>query len=240
MTTTRIRPPRSNIRAFTDRTKRERPEEIDHSTLLKDIIMNDIANPITRALAATLYLTGSRITEIVGGMGVYHNKKTGAVIKHPIHGLRPKNIEQFCDPVTGDTLWMFNKLQVLKRKREVPERNVYVAPQDNDVMQIVLDYARDKPVEERLFKFTRQHAWMLMINAFGKEKKGRLREPLWNHFFRHAHATHRMKEQDFDVLTLVNEMKWKSMDQAQKYVKVADAEIRAKLMTNFKNKARAK
>ena len=47
--------------------KEGKPKEFLTRAEIKEMILNDITKPVTKALSATLYCTGSRISEICGG-----------------------------------------------------------------------------------------------------------------------------------------------------------------------------
>src|SRR3989304_7237939 len=89
--------------------RRPAPHEVLSYKELFDLIIN-ISEPMGKALAAVLYLTGGRIGEIIEwGSGVYKR------------GLHQEDIEVFKDGKGRDIL-RFRNMKILKQKKKVIQR----------------------------------------------------------------------------------------------------------------------
>ena len=190
------------------------PEQTYSSSILKKAILQDMADLRTQALAATLYLTGARISEICQQLKV-------GQIEIVMHEKMP--------------LYLFNGLKVLKRRKEV-RRRVPVSPEDNDLMDVILTYAKDKEPKEFLFDFKRWTGWHMIHNAFGRKEAGRFERPLWPHFWRHMAATNKVLEEDFDSLMLTKFMSWANIRHTERYVNLKTVDIQNKLVQNWKRR----
>lgn len=114
--------------------------------LSREEIHNIITNPgITlrdKALLSALYLTNSRVSEIVGR-------------------LKPMNIITSID-VDGHEFMLFNELYTEKNSKH-PKRNIPVYKDvDGLFCNIIERYIRDIPDDKLIFDITRQRSWQLM------------------------------------------------------------------------------
>lgn len=197
--------------------KRGSPDKIGTSQDIKNKIKS-MPTPKTRALAATLYLTGSRITEIVGGESKYKDKKTGETKKRRVKGFRPEMLVK--NIVDGVDVWRFEALEVLKKRKRIDTRTAVVVPWLNDLVQVILDYIKESgiPANERVFKMTRQGAWKMIVEA-------NKNDPLWCHYFRHAHVTQLLKEGKMNHVMVGKEMRWDNISHLSTYAKYDVSDI---------------
>lgn len=228
----------SGIRLLTQERKAAKPKNHPGRLEIKRIIKEDIVDSTTQALCIVLYLTGCRITEVVGRkkevQAYYYKKEKKEQVLNPIAPMKVASLKLERD---GERkTWMFKDLPVLKRKEAI-ERDVYVSPRDNDLVDMLLAYVKQKELtkEDVLFPFYRRKAWELMINAFGKEQSGVLKRPLFNHWWRHQCATDKVKEEGFDALALVNFMDWANIKHAQKYAEMNKKDLRDRLWKNYED-----
>jgi len=187
--------------------KRGAPTKLYDKKVLKEQIKS-IRDERTRALNATLYLTGSRISEVVGGKSRHTDKKDGVLKVRRLPGFRPDQVRRI--EFDGKKFFIIEALPVAKKRKKVLYRQVLVLPEDEDLLKIVLDYARGKLASKALFPFTREYAWMLQQKALPDV-------PLWNHYFRHFHVSHRLSEDGYDVAQTGNEMLWTNMSHLMTY-----------------------
>lgn len=204
----------TNVRFVTGvDSRRASPDKVKSPALIKEEIAG-IANDRARILAAVLYLTGSRITEIVGGTSKYTDKKTRKVKQRKVKGFRPvqlvKNEEK--------NIWRFEALEVIKKRKKIGKRIAVVAPWHNDLVDLIQNYIRGIPREQRVFQMTRQGAWKMFVNAYPEN-------PLWCHYFRHAHVTHLIREGGMNHVMAGKQMDWDNISHLSTYTKYDISDI---------------
>lgn len=230
--------PTHGVRYITGTTKAGVPDEHLNRAEVKRLITQDIKNPHTRALACVLYLTGCRISEIVGrSIPITQSYTYKGVTKEYMMKIVPglKKSQLVRESEDGRETWKFRDLAVLKRRAKI-HRDIYVSPEDDDLVDVINEYATRKQAGDLLFGFGRKHAWYLMNRAFGKDSSGTLKRPLWNHFWRHQCATSKVKEEGFDALALVNFMEWGNMQHAQRYVSMSKKDIKDIMWANYRKR----
>ena len=100
-----------------------------------------------RALISMLYLTGSRISELL-------------VLKK--WQISKQNIQ-------GKDFLVLEKMTVLKRRTEKVMRTVLIPiEREKDLCKIVVEYINTVPPEDLVFKMTRQRAWQIVSKLTGQ------------------------------------------------------------------------
>jgi integrase len=153
---------------------------------------------------------------------------------NPVAGLMPTQLT--LREHQGINFYMFEGLPVLKRREVLNDRRVPVSPKDNDVVQIVLDYVRDRNPREPIFPFDRVRAWVRLSHAFGKKEKDKLDEfNFYCHYFRHVCMNLKVDEEGFEALQLQTFARWANIKHTTTYLEGSPAIIVDKLINNYKD-----
>lgn len=184
-----------------------------------------IPNPRTRALVILEYLTGGRVSELVGRKEHYlyskeaiegakaiaqiKNKEGGVILKYKILqeeiGIKKNNL--LITEMQGRKVLlikMYNRKNKTKKRKEIP------IPIDKEEAMIayLVDYLNTLAPEGRLFPFGRIRAYQLVMAATG----------INNHFYRHIRASHLVMYHDYNEYKLIRFMGWSDGRPAKSYM----------------------
>lgn len=190
-------------------------------------------------LIITLAYSGRRITEIVGEekramVKVYWVNENGRVVKDkwkivlcPVKGLLVRDI----DFENGVIDWCIEKkIQKIREPNswEKPKRVYATLPAHPKLLEVLKEYIDTKGLEreDKLFPFTRQHAYRLVkkvikkANIHGKERI--------LHAFRHGFAITVLKKGStpYDLRSLQNLLQHSSIDLTMEYTRFAKGDER--------------
>ena len=219
--------------------KRGKPDDYPDRAEFKKTILS-IADETTRCLAIILYLTGCRISEIVGRKPhnvtyKYFSKRLNKeqVLtreRREVKGVTPSQFKQ--REKKGVKYYLITGLPVLKRRVKVNDRKVPVIPEDSDLVQMVLSYAQRKGIKplQEIFDFERNQAYKRLQKALGKEE-GTF--ALYCHYFRHACMNMKSEEEDYDAIELVNFGRYANIQHVTRYLEGKTKKIEQKTVDNY-------
>jgi len=162
------------------------------------------------ALIAMLYLTGARISELVG------MKHESEFIVEPI---TKEQITQYTK--NNELIFRIANLPVLKHRTDVtydiesqkdrkivPRRTIdLIYKYEKEFIDIILDWLKEVKPGEPIFPIGREMARQTCYKFHRK----------YNHFWRHLRATHMMNDYGFTSLHLKQYFGWASAKMAEKY-----------------------
>lgn len=154
-----------------------------------------------QALISILYLTGSRISEIVG-----QRVKTGGYKVEPV---TKKQIRYF--PYKNRDFLIFEQVPILKRRMKggkIPRKTVPVPMvMEKEFCDYIINWAKTKATEDYMFKMTAQRAWQLVKLHFPAK---------YPHYFRHIRTTHLVK-MGMPLTDVKKMIGWSDMNSAAVY-----------------------
>lgn len=191
------------------------------SLLYKIRQMSSLRN---RALASFIYLTGCRISEIVGkekGIPIYEtnaitgkNEKIGDK-KIKILPLTKESIEFMTENII-----LVQNVASLKWRDKVPRRNIPMkVSSDGEFISIFMNYYMDLKPGEPLFKMTRQRAWQIINDELG----------LFTHYLIHQRCTDLVTRKNISDLYLKKLRGWKDTRPAEVYTHLQWEDLAEKL-----------
>jgi len=166
--------------------------------------LDDIGHVRDKALICFLYLTGARITEVLGDA------------KKGIPSFKARQIEEIDDK--RGAMVVFRQLPILKRRgTTLLKRDVmaFVDMEKPFLEPINAYWSTIEDLEQPMFPITRQRAWFIMNKKFG----------WFNHFFRNARATHLANEYGFSGMTLQAFFGWASWQMPMLYTKTTMRDV---------------
>lgn len=182
------------------------------------------------ALVVFLFLTGARISEVVGVRNQFDGKK------YDVEPLRKTQIEK--TEMFGHKIWRVHNMPVLKRKFKIGQNLEGQDVKNYPLRTVSCLYEIEKPfidyfdtwlkyVEEEgiIFKMTAAHAWSL-----SKEFNNS-----YSHYWRHARLTQLAKEYGFTDLQLQHFVGWQSTQMASKYTHLDDTSNVKAMIMGLKN-----
>lgn len=144
-----------------------------------------------KALIAMLYLSGRRISEIVG-LEAYEGLTTNNIVVGKI----------------GERQVLRFKVRILKKQSEVWRwKNLLMNDPFMKYLLAWLRYLKAKDYNGRVFAITRTRAWQIMVE---------LDSHIWNHWFRHQRLSH--LSDTMDEFELREFAEWSSLDPALDYI----------------------
>jgi len=182
------------------------------------------------ALICTLYLTGARISEVVG-MPDPDNKN-----KYIVEPLRKHQIQKTI--VYEHKIWRIESMPILKRKFKIaknmdgkdvlnyPLRNVSALLElERPFIEYIDKWLRLLPEDDSIvFQMTRQHAWRICMK-FNKS---------FNHYWRHCRLTNLAVDYGFTDLQLQHFIGWSNSQMASKYTHLDDSALIKAMITGVK------
>lgn len=191
--------------------KRRRADSVDiinrQALLYK---LKAIKSKRNAALAAFIYLTGCRISEIVG--------KTKKAKQGPVE-IRPLQVDDI-EVLPNEGLVLVHNVACLKRRDEVPRRTIpIVIETEREFIAVFDEYFKHLQPGQPIFKITRQRAWQIMNKELG----------LFTHFLIHERCTHLVSYKGFTDLDLKQFRGWSNTVPAATYTHLNYRDIAAKM-----------
>lgn len=189
--------------------KSEAMELLNRPQLLSSI--NKIESTRDKALASFIYLSGARISEILGTkktMKFYKGTGQDRVLEREesikIEPLKKENIEV----LYTDDILLIHQVVCLKRKHSIPKRTIpIIISKEKAFVDIFLEYYNGLKEGEILFDISRQRAWQIISKELN----------LYNHYLIHERTTHLVTHSGFTDLHLQRFRGWKDTRPASIY-----------------------
>lgn len=194
------------------------------------LLINRLPNLRDRALMCFLYMSGARISEVLGTTKIIKhyikvnnkfildekgNRKYDGEHSIPIRPLTKESVEYLVE----SNLLMIHSVVCLKHSSDVKVREIPIyVPIVNDFFDIFMEYYNKLKPGEKLFSITRQHAWRIIHKHTG----------LYNHFLIHERLSHLVAEQHFLDHDLKVFRGWSSTIPANSYVHLRWQEVAKK------------
>lgn len=193
------------------------PTKIQLIELFKQVKL--IENLKHKALFLYLYLTGSRIEEVVGMKEVKDGKK-----KWLIEPVKRSQVI-FKDDDQGRKGLMIDNLVILKRKSDGMGRptrviNLPIDP-ELDFTKPLIEYLSKLESNDYLWDYHPGYVWDLSKTYFGNN--------WFPHFFRHTRSTRLATDYGFNSLELATFMGWKDPRMASRYAHLATQDLAKKI-----------
>jgi len=178
-----------------------------------------VEKPKHKALILWLYLTGSRIEEVVGMKDRKDKEK-----KWLIEPVKRSQVTFIVDE-DGRRVMLIDGLIILKRKADGMGRptrtlNLPVNP-ESEFIQPLLAYLDTRDSNDYLWDYHPGYVWDLMKTYFGNN--------WFPHFFRHTRATRLATDYGFNSLELATFMGWKDPRMASRYAHLATQDLAKKI-----------
>lgn len=168
-----------------------------------------------RALASFLYLTGMRISELLGMKKVIHHKG-----KPPEDVIIKPLTKEDIEIIKDMDLVLVQQVVSLKKRYGVPKRSIpIIISKEKEYLDMFFPYYHKLLPEEPLFKIKRQRAWQIMNKELG----------LYNHFLIHERCTHLVQWSNFNSLDLMRFRGWTDTKPAATYAHLGFRDLAAKM-----------
>lgn len=185
--------------------------------------INSMPNLRNKALACFIYLTGCRISEVLGTMKTYtkyegsgKDKVKLGIEKVTLLGMTKENIEI---NLVHNIIWVHN-VPCLKRREKIPRRTIpIIINQEAGFVEPFLEYYNTLQPGQKLFDISRVHAWRIMYKNLG----------LYNHFLIHERCTHLTVQKNFTALDLMKFRGWSSTLLASTYAHLNSQDLAEKM-----------
>lgn len=185
------------------RRKAEDIKELTREALLNKIY--SIQNQRDRALAAFIYLTGCRISEILGKTKIIKTKQNGEI--HQREAVIPPIMKEDVEKLTEDIILIHN-VPSLKWREKIPRRNIPLKiSSDKEFIKVFIEYYNTLPNDSPLFSMTRQRAWQIINKELG----------VFTHFLIHQRCTDLVVRKGFTDLYLKRFRGWRDTRPAEVY-----------------------
>ena len=192
-----------------------------------------------KALVAFVYLTGARISEILGTIKCSSKYKKSDISKGTPYKIREplKREEYKVEPLKkesvevnfeDDIIRVYNVI-CLKRKFENIRRTIpIIISQERPFVDIFLKYYNTLEDGQPLFKINRQRAWQIMNKNMVKKIDGK-EVRLFNHFMIHERCSHLAAQKNFNPLDLQKFRGWRNTSQASVYAHLNTEDLANKM-----------
>lgn len=186
-----------------------------------------------KALFATYYLTGCRVSEITRTKTLYKQKverdKYGRPVAleswqedHDYVGVRKKEIK--IDEIDGKDCLII-RTENRKNKYRTTKRQPIPIDKEKVIVKYLNDYIETLDEDDVLFPFGRSNAIRIIAETTG-----------WNiHFIRHVRATHLITLYDFNEQMLIRFMGWTDSRPAKHYMELKSASLFREFYKGDKN-----
>ena len=184
-------------------------EEVTH-------IIKNIKEPKARALAAVLYLSGARITEIVGEKE--YDEGVRSLIAYAIPPLIKKEVTYA--EHNGVSFIVLRNVQVLKQRSKVLRSVPIPIGKEKELVVLLEEYVKGVVgLDTPLFGFGRNMAHRIIKKHTG----------FFPHYFRHLRASHLVTDYDFKEGQLKEFFKTKDPKWADWYVHLSITDVMNKM-----------
>ena len=191
--------------------------------LTKDELLlkiNSMPSLRDRALACFIYLSGCRISEIVGCKKRVRNKNKltkEVTFEEPIT-IKPMTKENI-EVITEKNLMLIHNVACLKRRKEIPRRVIPIAIREEwTFCDIFLQYYNTLSPGAYLFPITRERAWQIMNTI-----------KIFNHFLIHQRCHWLVVRENFNPLDLKQFRGWSNTKPAEIYTHLSYQDLARKM-----------
>jgi len=202
--------------------KKEKIEQVMGRQELIERI-NLIKTPMNKALISFLYLSGCRISEVVGTKKVIKKYKKEGKVKtliDTIHIEVPPIYKEDIEYIPEQEMLLVTNAPCLKRRDGVPRRIIPIKyTKEPELFNNFIAYYNSLPVLEPLFSITRQRAWQIV--------KKELKQ--FNHYLTHSRCTHLVTRNNFTDADLKQFRGWASTAPATIYTHLRWQDIAKKM-----------
>ena len=189
--------------------KSEELEIINRQQLIYQL--DRIENPKHKALIAFIYLTGARISEVLGMKKTFMDGRN--IIIEPL-------TKESIEVLPEQDLVLVHNVACLKRKTNLPRRNIpIIMSQETPIIDIFLLYHNSLIPGSPLFDISRQHAWRIVNKNLGS----------YTHFLIHTRCTHLVTKKGFTDTDLMRFRGWKNTLMASTYTHLNYMDIANKM-----------
>jgi len=186
-----------------DTPKKRKRGGNDEPTINKNQLLTKLEglNPQHKAFISCIYLTGCRISELLGNKNP--NKPTKPILRNQIE------LENYNDK----EVLMFYNIPTLKRKKAkgkpiIVYRNIPILVKDEKpFVKLLLAHINELRLDQPLFSFSRVTAWRIVYKKMG----------LFPHYFRHLRNTHWVQNYGLSPMDLRIVNGWKDSRPADIY-----------------------
>jgi integrase len=165
-----------------------------------------------QALVAALFLTGGRVSEVVGlRVGNFEVRAFDVRVKGMMVLKRYKKISHYLDD-DGRKRYVTEKVAMT--------RGTFSISRDEPLVPYLLNWIKESedylfPSPSRNLHLSRQRAYQI-VTSLGD----RVGVRVWNHWFRSQRASQLATEYSFDIQVLADWFKWSKLDTARIYTKL--------------------
>lgn len=193
--------------------KRRNPQhmEIVPQEVVLEKIQN-IQNPRNRALAAILYLSGARVTEIVGRL------EKGSVITYSVPPLKRKEIKLY--ELSGEKIVLLENIRVIKGKQLRYRTTPHPVTKEGKFLECAKEHLDSLTPEDIVFKMKRGTAHYLIKKETG----------YFPHYLRHLRASHLVLNYGFGQHDLMEYFRWEGVNMPNKYVHLRPVDLINKMI----------
>lgn len=191
------------------RTKgKPKPPVPNRDTLIADILK--VTNEKHRALFAFMYLTGCRISEIVGLKNTKWNGKPPIINKYHLDA-RPIQRSQLTQETStnGKPILLVSNVSVLKQKPRGVKHIPISIESEPSLSKCVIGYANTIPQGEYLWDYHKDYVGQII--------KKELNPEFFSHFMRHCRASRLVGDKSLNISKLIQMMGWKDARPATTY-----------------------
>jgi site-specific recombinase XerD len=191
-------------------TKNNTPEQLLYS-------IQQLDNLRDAALVSFIYLTGCRISEVVGKV---KDKAYSKVINETSLDILPLKVEDVVRQT--DDIILIQNVPCLKHRNKLPRRNIPLklsSHDDRPFIDIFMAYFNTLAPGQSLFDITRQRCWQIINKKLG----------LYTHFLIHERCTELVAKRGLTDLYLKQLRGWKDTRPAEIYAHLKWQDLAEKL-----------